>query len=446
MFVIMPRYPRTPPASGSRKPYRYSPYIRPLVHHAARWAVGKAGRYIAGKAGSYVRRKARRLFSTSKTKTNEKSGSGKRKYQYYSQGTSVGRFRRPKKARKAPLASTHGQVLKWERGGTLSDPQCVYIGHCTTPFNRVVDLVAACIVRELYRQKGEVFTNWDNPSNAVPLQVRIQYSYYTDYATSTQTTVTLAIGGAATYLAIAEQVSNSLVANNTGEKMILRDFLLQTDGTPGAGNWELDASISMKQFYLYFDMYSKLSVQNRTLAGTTTVDDEDELAGDITNNPLVGRQYTGFGNGWIPAHRETGLANWNEGFVCDGTNGILNRRAQDVGTTQFNKPPSAYAFDIVPKTSIARIMPGQIKVSVLKYKKNMSINGWLAKYSEEINQANLSNVHTTFGNCVMFGLEKQLDSRATENPINIAYEVDKTFKVSYKYKPNVKTMAIVNVV
>lgn len=383
----------------------------------------------------------RTLFTSGKVNKKRRLNSGGRTLGPSSRG---GRFKKGKGLKKGAKGYRKGSVLKLERGGAFSDQQCCYIGHSTTAFNQILQSMARTLVKELFRQKGESFSSWDETyENNLATMSKIEYTFYERHLDPLVNTVNLLTGINPTYEEIATQIKSSLQATfNSFQKVIFVKFSLKNDLTPGSNIWTNVGTIEMKQFMIHFDIVSKLNIQNVTLAGTGTTGDQ-ELATEIRNNPLRGKSYDGPGNGFIPKYRQAAPTFWSEGFVADGAAGILLKKATDVGLAEFQKPPNGSFFDRCNKTSFVNLIPGAIKSSSIRFKKSIAWNTFSQKYAEELLNVNSSNTRTYFGVCRMFAFEKQLDARG-ENPVKISYEFNLNMSVSYKYRPKTLVMAIID--
>lgn len=313
-----------------------------------------------------------------------------------------------------------GSVLKKENGGVVSDAQAVYIGHSTNVLNDVQNSFSRAIVFLLFQKVGINITSW---RDTVPITSAssIYMNYYADSGQLTLTTVTYTWSTALTYQGVAENFfaairtafSNSTVHNPVS-------FRFEWNGTSQAFFPATDVMLS-------FSMLSILTVQNQSLGGTTLDGDDNILA--ISNNPLVGKLYTTKGNYFEPKWRASGDASYLP-LLASNTTGLIKGNATDSIPEVLIKPPPPTFFGSTKSIPVT-MKPGQIVKSTLRTNTKIS----LIKYFDIMeNDLNVSGNYTMvdFGDSAMFGMEKMLDNRTTENAVSLSYELNYTCS-SYAY-------------
>lgn len=148
-------------------------------------------------------------------------------------------------------------------------------------------------------------------------------------------------------------------------------------------------SASLTDMYKDFDIqeasvtiasHSVMKFQNRskTTTGDNTADDIDLL-------PLVGKSYTGNGNGPVLCVNETNVSAFiYPPFTTSYLTGFRQFTVASTGTlpdvgviTALQKPPSKTAFKRVTSSGASALAPAEIDNSVLKYSGTKKFNVWL---------------------------------------------------------------------
>lgn len=373
------------------------------------------GRFVAR---ARVRR-ARRYIVYRKKSFSKVSRKGRRK-------SSRRRYSAKGKLKRRISFAKYGSVKTREDGSTITDPQCCYIGHAIA-FGQLYESICRAIIRELFRQKGELITDWTDEWMGNVNTMSLIYKYGLPSAMNlSQASVNFP--SATSYTALADLLMVSFKANlapsTTSVSFVVYDIWLaeQTDSTHTV------ALINFNQCSLNFFVKSTLKVQNATHAADT---DENDQFTDIHNRPVVGkvyqskRQLTGF----IPNSRY--LRGFNEvgyqGYLANYVSGLIRATNATTLVYQTKKPPPGYFFNA--NASYVKVSPGQIKTFRWTYKKTFNSSAFLSKFSMGAHPAGpLADRQYPIGPAQMIGLEKEIDIRTVnESNIVLGYQINQSY-------------------
>ena len=183
-----------------------------------------------------------------------------------------------------------------------------------------------------------------------------------------------------------------------------------------------------------------LLIQNQTLAATGG--EGDDRMNDVSNNPVTGRIYEGFTNGFLPKWRPSGDASY-ESFIADSNSGIIVATSTNTIPEELRKPPPPNFFKSTFKTTRVVLNPGNIKRISCVSKVSMPMNSFFMRYPNLFHST--GDRHVYFGKSQLIGLEKVLDSRNSESSISLAWEVNQTLKVKGRYVRNCSASPLVEV-
>ena len=347
----------------------------------------------------------------------------------------VKKVRRKSKKLQRPKTTLHylkyGSVIKKEAGGEVTDGQAVYVGHATSPYEVVGPAVVRALYRELLNQAKRDFTSWDDkPQNTV----ECFYTYFTDERTQTLATrPTLSFSSANAHAdhanALYADIKAVFAAGPQPSQFVIKDIFIRLPTSN-----EIIGTVRMEGFMIDIWCQSRLSVQNRTLAQGTGVEDNRDAFTDIGQNPLIGKLYHGYGSGFSPSYRDEAIANTDyDSFMAKTSNGIIAATAVDNMSVETNKPPHGSFFRKTTKTKAVRIMPGAIQTSMLTYRKKCGILTWLRNHRTELADGTFNYTRSSFGKCAMIGVEKMLNSRVSEPAVLLGYEHSLKVCVSGRY-------------
>lgn len=390
-------------------------------------------------------RRSSKSKAPEKPKRNRKS-KGVSKGQYKTVGYSGKRFPKAGRRNINKVFNQNGSVKQNEYGGTVTNAHAVYIGHSTCASTEVCKSLCRAIIRKLFYMRGTDLNNWED---TIPNQGTLTYSIDFTYRRNPATTTALssfnkAISGSFSNCAdqLFSELQTQLVAGDIIEPQVIRLF---TQNINGGGQYVVDAEMMCQQTTIEFDIHSKLTIQNTTLAGSgaTTVEDED--AENIENNPVKGYIYQR-PKQWLNGLRyknapPTGVL---PNLIADDLSGAIVFTASDLATyPTLRKPaPTPWTFGC-NRISKVSLEPGQIRVAKLHFNAKMN----LATAFEKLQQvfASSVDVNVAFGNAELLGFEKSLDSRSgTGRDVRLAYQIDQTIRSCLYYKAKNLSATIVN--
>lgn len=351
---------------------------------------------------------------------------------YATKGHSGNKFGKPKRF-KPDSYLRKGIVYKYETGSTTSVPNGAtsVIGHSTSCPETQIQLVMCCIIKELFKQAGQQIESWDETPEFPTATYNIVFRAYLEDSATAWTAITgSAITNTTTFWAAATDlvtILKSTLSDSTQYKpRYVKVYLHESAGIGGKVG-----EILLNNFYLDFNSFSKLDLQNVTLAADAV---NQDLMTDVTNNPLVGKCYYGNNtNGFFPMVRTTGDVSYTP-FVSDPINGILLNDSVNSVPEYIAEPPSGDYFKKCSKVTGIHMSPGEIKSSNLGWQKRMSFQTFMYAYDFYTRLGTGTKLIFNHGTTKMYLIEKRLNNRAESTPIAIDWEINLTLKVKYSYK------------
>jgi hypothetical protein len=181
------------------------------------------------------------------------------------------------------------------------------------------------------------------------------------------------------------------------------------------------------------------------LAGTGAGASDDVME-DISNNPLIGRKYYGKHAGFIPKYRDSAEATYT-GYYCNPQSGIILAKASESLIDETKKPPPANFFSNAKSTRKCVLEPGIIRKDTIASRKKCNLNEFMSLFRVQIDRGFVANteIDTRLGVCSMFGLEKALNSRASEADISVAWELNQKICCSGYYRKGTLTVPLLEI-
>nr|UOF76974.1 putative capsid protein [Cressdnaviricota sp.] len=451
----MPRVSNFPVRSTRGRaplPYNPSPMVRRLGR-AARIAgtIGRVGaRFIpgVGQAAAAMElveairprryRSGQRMATTQTQATSSRKTGGAR---YRTLGRYRGKFKRTKRVR-VDVFRKNGVMNTMEVHGTVSDPNCVYIGHSTYSGIQLLETMLQAMLKKLFYRAGvrlesikQVLPGYEsNTSNCWKMILYrenkatgvIDTSSYTTVA-GTNTSIYQLVGDRAAgtaalwpgLFAVFEAYAIGQYGAGVGEpiNVLQPAFIRLYRAEDNVANfWQYQSEIVFGNEHITCKSKSQLKIQNRSLAADASAD-----SADVSNNPIVGKQYL-FNSG-CPRARSQDL------FLVEAMlepSGVLTARsAQFAGTVDMSEPPPAGAFWNCLSSSGARLEPGDIKKQVITHYKKMRFLQFLKSLGLGYSAAAQKQINL-IGKSGLFAFEDVINVNASQN-ISIAYEVNREF-------------------
>lgn len=345
------------------------------------------------------------------------------------------RFRKPK-TQNASVYAKYGYIEHVEKGGVQSSNNCVYVGH-TFGWEKVLYAVLAGIVRKMATHAGytmraitdKVQENEVIAPTVSPFNVNISFK---NNPTDVQAVSSIIVPANSRWEDVVALFVTEMktLASGVEDIIFLRLWLSPRDS---AGDTNQVKRSAFDLGSLLLDVYctSVMTMQNRTLARTGTGDESNML--DVANNPVAGRCYYGNGNGAL-LRVDNNSAVKTESFLGNDQSGAITYNPDLGGGANtdeirkvLNRPPTKAAFTNVSKVSSAYLKPGEMKKSILTYRRKMYFQTFINSIFKNLDLAVNSNL-TPLGNFKVYGFEKQCNTGVDEPLISIGYEINSVYR------------------
>jgi len=374
-----------------------------------------------------------------------RSAGNKKGVAYGGKGQYRGKFSKARKNTKKmdPYLSKGFQSVT-EVNGTVSDPDCVYIGHSSLSGVQTMEMICQVLLRKLF-WKG---MHWDctNMGSILPgtdalsaagwrlaiwreNKANGSIDRYT-YDTTATDSISQIIGDRANgsngtwatfFDVLADYAAGAVAGQDLNVLQPTRLILYGIDGN-GTNFYNFRTDINLQNEIIHLRSRSEIKVQNRTksAAGDSSTD-------NVASNPIVGRMYE-FSSG-APRSKVDGVRLIEA--ISDKT-GVLTARGAsflDNGLSVMKEPPNPKIFWNCTKSSKQLINPGDIKNSSIGYTRSCSLIKFLKaiRYGYSASGTGSKQINLV-GKCQMLALEDMININSSEN-ISIAYEVNRTTAV-----------------
>lgn len=171
---------------------------------------------------------------------------------------------------------------------------------------------------------------------------------------------------------------------------------------------------------------SKIFIQNRSQAGTA-VSPEDPTD-VVDNNPVMGKVYEGFGNGFKLGYSDSPVT--AQQLICDNVHGVVqfnNLGGSDYMDSIYKRPPkSRDAFVGCKRMGNVRLQPGQIRNGYLSYSKKMSVANWVKIFVAAFENGTGAH-YFPLGKVQLYGFEKFVHASSTEAGMAFGVEVNQKY-------------------
>jgi len=350
-------------------------------------------------------------------------------------GSYTGKFKmRSKKTKLQKKKFREVLLKKYENRGSVTDPDCVYLG-VGPPLLELWTSVCRAIVFELFRQKGDIIESWaegfaDIRTASNPLKIRYQWFEYAGDTAGGE--VIFSVTAGSTFGAVATQLATSITTNwsSNGTHFFRQIAMFYDTSNSTEQTQQIVAKIDPAKFILKISEFDNLMVQNQTLAGlAASPDGDDDKTNAVTVNPLYCFTFQRSGNTFYPKWRAYSDASY-QGFTADYSTGVIKTTAAD-SLPEIGKEPGNI-FVGVRKYGKAILAPGAIKRLSNNYSRSLSLNAYVKIFMPFIRDNDYDQA-VSFGSSSLIAAEKQLQSVAGENPIILAYEINRTMKIAYSY-------------
>lgn len=433
--IVRSQYPYPTPRSGSR-----------ALRYAARVTGARAARAAAGVVRNLFSRATRGTRGARATQTppfrvsrvTRGTQMGKRD-KYFTMGKYAGKFKkRYTRFLKTDYYRNYGFCNTTEITGTVSDPDCVYVGHSTTSGHRILTVFLQSALRKLYKQSA----NWTCTNITDPLlgyqgagdgwrlilfvkEVSTGVITQVTYDTTTTDTIARIVGDTAGGVAPSwpdlynfwiNYLQNGPPSGATQQPTRLA--LYQRDGNI-TSFYHFMGDIYFPNEVINLYIKSELKIQNRTLSASGSGDAED-----VSNNPLIGRSYQFTSANPRPKVEGVDLI----GTILDATGVITRRAAEFPAATQviMREPPSSKIFWNCNKEGKVILEPGNIKKDVIYIKIKKPVYKFFQDLDWRPSSTSVASALSMkgYGKSSLFALEDMINVNVSQN-LSIAYEVNR---------------------
>ena len=325
----------------------------------------------------------------------------------------------------------NGITLTTEHGGQISDKYSVYLMHNSVPLGTLSYQIGCCLAKRLVEKYFNTdIVNMEQSINAFTtgnLSCDIEYFYTPSWTTMETQLVTNAVSALSVKdfgYDIADKL-RTLLSNNP--RAVLWKIRLYQKNTPGVNENLTTINLRSIQFDLY--VKSSLKFQNRSASTLGTESDE------VDNIPLYGKSYDCKGSGFYVSDRVRVAAspnnNYNQ-FITQQINGLMVTHGQSEPTGSIKEPPQPNYFQNCSKYSKVKVEPGEIKTSVLVFKRRIFLST-LQTALCNIGNSDNAVIHR-FGNSRLIALEKIMETHSGfDDPtvsIQVGYELNNYFNIN----------------
>lgn len=318
----------------------------------------------------------------------------------------------------------YGAILKYENGFETTDPDAVYVGG-GLPKTRLADVICMAIVRRLFDLMGQPITSFEDLIYTSTGNLQLSFNWFQGSTDTSLSQANISISSNTSYRSLAETLRGNFVSTFVDTQHQLQDIWLNSI----TGSQQTHAIIRASDTYVDFGQITKVAIQNRTKAGTTVTDENDEQTNAVDNNPLRCRLYESYSNAVEPSYRQDGEANY-EGFLAKHDTGFINAKASNTAIAILKKLPYPSFFRKTTSTKKFILQPGEIKYASVTYQKTMNLNKLMEEHF--LIFTNSSNNVIGLGKTLFIGCSKMLDTRTSENPVLVGCEVNHLLRAKLK--------------
>jgi len=385
---------------------------------------------------SSIRGGPRRIVVASKpnhTTTAGYAGPIARKRKYTRKRAPTGKRRSVKRFKRSAVKGENyfakrGALSTLEVSGTVTDPNCVYVGHSSlVPMECFRNFMYA-LIRRVYKEA--IGYEASNIKSVIPYRTvagaqvssghSIIVKYVSDLTTNARDQQVMNITNPAYTIENVGNDSFDLFAQISGASDVWKNrrllYIMCVDDTTGLCRCQLDLQTLKVELY----SRSELKIQNVTVPSAT-----DTTEDAVTNVPLVGRSYH--------------LTHWNPAIADEESNqlvagnqesGVITYRAGANSGQQYEawrEPPPSCAFTNCNGMTKVRMEPGHIRNHVSVTRKTMLLELYLQSLARR--GSGDTNRNCKLGTHDMIALERLLQLEGGL-PIKLIYECNFTTGVA----------------
>lgn len=321
-----------------------------------------------------------------------------------------------------------GCTIRQERGGVMSDPFCLTIGH-TVPFRQVRRAFFMSIIKLALDKAG---ISMESPDQSINLaqagdQIYIYYRSLDQPASATQSffNYTIIANDSLTTITtgIVNNYETALVAG------LFQDLVLETVMFFANGANDLaSVRISLLNAKCSYYFNSVMKLQNRTSDGAANTEVTDLVAQHV-----VGKSYSGYGN-YTPTRIRPSYTSAAYPNIIGDNKGLISAVSTGNPDYQWKEPAPANHFEKVDYSTGVRFAPGELKHSYVRYKCSMPISQFLKEVVRRwdpisVGDEPLTPYRIEKAKFKFFMLEKEIETVDLASPatnVTIGWEIDQT--------------------
>jgi len=379
--------------------------------------------------------------STTSTRTKKKAPVPSRTTLRYNTTGKLGKLKAPRKYSGQDDFAKYGSEIQIENRGVVQSTETVFLGHSCVAYRRIHQAVCRTMLKQIMLKVGIDIVDWTLPLNPATAQDWwLTFRFYPSQTALTTTNLVLSFVSTTASAGVVAILLSDAIESGVSASPIIPKTLEFSRGPPGAT--PIEAVLHLQDLKLDFNLTSKLTFQNQTLAGVAAADPDDDTRDSISNNPLKIRTYQSNSNGFQEKTKLATITGPYLSFVAHPTTALIQGDfAQN--PNHLRKLPSPDFFKGTTSfTSKNIIAPGEIKTSTISYVKSMMYQTFCTIFAYSINlNSDTLPLPIPIGKSQLFGMEKVLQG-AGENPVSVSWELNQIIKVKSNYHHQVKSLPL----
>lgn len=282
-------------------------------------------------------------------------------------------------------------IIENNRGGTVEDPNCVYLCNQTAPLGNIKYCAMAGLLKDLMNLHGEKYNMLDDFANCMQTNAATIFIEYRETLNGPGVQSLVYTGAASTtYTTIVSAMYNW---NPTNIKEDGRIIAIQLNDDSGK-----KTEMKLENYQLTFLINLTCKFQNRSVNELN-----DQNVDTIDRCPCEVKTYYGKGNS-TALNGAFNVIDFTPNNI-DPTNSIA--AAAGGGTEVSTLPPPSILRGCI-KSKSGVIQPGEIKGERLYSKINVSLDWLLKKHERARTQGILGDLHHSLGHFKLVGFEKTI--------------------------------------
>lgn len=364
-------------------------------------------------------------------------------------GVYRGKIKGLKKTPNVNRYATYGHEFKRESNTSYANSYCVYVGHGTDQRALFLSAIGG-MFRALLVKAGIQVANWNdrwNPYVGGSLFGRILI-WYQNTETSAETLIDISIAPTDTFDATLANIMNAMSGVSAAQKT--NAVIYKRIAYYNSSNEFPSAVLDLQYFHITVEVFSKMKIQNRTLARKDVGEEgDDDSADNVEACPLTGKVYEQieWKNGFIPKSKRSTAG--GSSVLNTSANGIISANCDTLDVSgpsnMFRKPPPGYHLGEKIKAKTVKLDPGSIKDIKFKWKCHMLLNNYLYRVVSGSETSPANTFVQDIGKAQVFALEKELSIGSGDTtPVNVGVQVDQVFRC-VGYSKKVKANPVVEI-